>query len=279
MSADRGHKVFDTHRISLPRSTATRERLPWPTMSVTLDWNWGKRTGGNLSPREYRHLVGVILRDVPSGLVGVVRYRLGRRGTSRADLNQPVPDSALARRAEAFVQQELSPHVRAHSYRTYFLGKALAARDGADVDDELAYLAALLHDVSLESPTPGRCFAVTGAERAVRLLTEWGADSATAEAVAAATCGHATPGADHNPADPAGFVLVGSLADALGRRLDEIDPGWLADLQVRYPRHNLKQHLVPALRAEARAVPRGRIHLANRWAAFPLLTRTAPYPE
>jgi HD domain len=248
-------------------------------MSVTLDWDWGKRTGGNLSPQEYRHLVGVILREVPSGLAGVIRYRLGRRGSGRADLESPRPDSPLARRAEEFVERELSPHVRTHSYRTYFLGKALAAQSGADVDDEVAYLAALLHDVGLERPTPGRCFAVTGAERAVKLLTEWGAGTATAEAVGAATCGHASPGADHDPSDPAGFVLVGSLADALGRRLDEIDPVWLAELQLRYPRHNLKQHLIPALHAEAKAVPHGRIQLANRWAAFPLLTRTAPYPE
>lgn len=74
-------------------------------------------------------------------------------------------------------------------------------------------------------------------------------------------------------------MLAGSLADTVGRRLDEIDPAWLADLQRTYPRHNLKRHLVPALRAEAKAVPRGRIQLANRWAATPLLVRTAPYAE
>ena len=249
-------------------------------MSVTLDWNWAKRTGGNLSQQEYRHLVGVILRDLPNALTGQIRYRLGRRGTGRTELIElPVPDSALARRAEEFVRVSLSAHVLAHSYRTYFLGRVLAAHDGARVDDEHAYLAALLHDVNLEHPTPGRCFAVTGGERTERLLIEWGADPATAETVAAAGCGHATPGADHDLADPAGFVLAGSLADTVGRRLDEIDPAWLADLQQRYPRHNLKRHLVPTLRAEANAVPRGRIHLANRWAAFPLLVRTAPYAE
>jgi hypothetical protein len=113
----------------------------------------------------------------------------------------------------------------------------------------------------------------------VRLLTDWGADPATARAVGAAAGGHATPGADRDLADPAGFVLAGSMADTIGRRLDEVDPAWLGDLQQRYPRHNLKRHLIPTLHAEARAVPRGRIHLVNRWAAFPMLVRTAPYPE
>ncbi|CAN5669642.1 phosphohydrolase [soil metagenome] len=249
-------------------------------MGVTLDWDWAQRSGGNLTPKEYRHLVRVILREVPDGLVGVVRYRLGRRGSARTELVElPAPDSALARRAEEFVEAALSPHVLAHSRRTYFFGKALAAADGIQADDELSYLAALMHDLNLEHPTPERCFAVTGGERAQKLLIEWGADPMTAEAVAAATCGHATPGSDHDLADPAGFVLAGSMADCIGRRLDEVDPTWLAELLRRFPRHRLKQRLVPALRAEAEAVPRGRIHLANRWAAFLLLVRTAPYAE
>jgi hypothetical protein len=248
-------------------------------MSITLDWDWATRTGGNLSPQEYRHLVGVLLRDLPNAFAAMVRYRLGKRGTGRTDLvGLPVPDSTLARRAEEFAQQELSTHVLAHSYRTYFFGKVLAAHDSVAVDDEVVYLAALLHDLHLENPTPERCFAFTGAERAARLLAEWGADASTTENVAAAVCGHATPGADHDLADPAGFVLAGSLADIIGRRLDDIVPSWLEDLQQRYPRHGLKQHLVAALHAEAKAVPRGRMHLANQ-AGLPLLIRLAPYPE
>jgi hypothetical protein len=249
-------------------------------MRVVLDWDWATRSGGNLSPQEHRYLVGVLLRDMPNALAAVLRYRMGRRGDSRTELMaQPVPESALARRAEAFAQQELSTHVLAPSYRTYFFGKVLAAHDDVAVDDEIVYLAALLHDLQLERPTPGRCFAVTGAERAGRLLEEWGADSGTANTVATAICRHATPGVEHDLADPAGFVLAGSLADIIGRRLDDIDPSWLEGLQQSYPRHHLKQKLIEALRAEAKAVPRGRMRLANRWGSLPLLVRTAPYRE
>lgn len=249
-------------------------------MGVALDWDWAKRTGGNLSPPEYRHLVGVTLGQVPNALVTSIRYRLGKTGVGRTELTElPVPESELARRAEEFVNAALPVYVVMHSYRTYFLGKALAALDGITIDDEQAYLSALLHDVNLGHPTPQRCFAVTGGERAARLLTEWGADRNTAETVATATGGHLTPGADHDLADPAGFVQAGSIADVAGRRLDEIDPDWLDDLQQHYPRHHLKRQLVPTLRAEAKAVPRGRTHLINRWAAFPLLVRIAPYKE
>jgi hypothetical protein len=93
-----------------------------------------------------------------------------------------------------------------------------------------------MHDLHLERPTPGRCFAVTGAERSLSLLVEWGADHDTATTVAAAVSGHANPGADRDLSDPAGFVLAGSLADIIGRRLDETDASWLRDLIERYPR-------------------------------------------
>jgi hypothetical protein len=134
--------------------------------SIRLDWEWATTTGGNLSRAEHRYLVGVILRDLPTALTALLRYRLGKRGTGRIDLGEvPVPTSTLARRAEQFVQQELSPLVLEHSYRTYYFGRVLAAGDGAEVDVEAVYLASLLHDLHLEHPTPGKCFAVTGAER------------------------------------------------------------------------------------------------------------------
>jgi len=110
-------------------------------------------------------------------------------------------------------------------------------------------------------------------------LTEWGADTQLATTVAAAACGHATPGLDRDLSDPAGFVLAGSLADIIGRRLDQVNPAWLSELLACYPRHELKRHLPSTLRAEAKAVPRGRMHLANRWASLPLLVRMAPYKE
>jgi hypothetical protein len=248
--------------------------------SIRLDWEWATTTGGNLSRAEHRYLVGVILRDLPTALTALLRYRLGKRGTGRIDLGEvPVPTSTLARRAEQFVQQELSPLVLEHSYRTYYFGRVLAAGDGAEVDVEAVYLASLLHDLHLEHPTPGKCFAVTGAERTLSLMVEWGADHRTATKVAKAVCGHVTPGADRNLSDPAGFVLAGSLADIIGRRLDETDPSWLQELQQRYPRDGLKHQMAAALRAEGKAVPHGRVHLANRWAALPVLVQTAPYRQ
>ena len=45
---------------------------------IHLDLEWATRTGGNLSSREHRYLVGAILRELPTALAGMLRYRLGR---------------------------------------------------------------------------------------------------------------------------------------------------------------------------------------------------------
>ena len=140
-----------------------------------------------------------------------------------------------------------------------------------------AFASALNRHASPDSghPDSGKCFAITGAERTLSLLVEWGADHRTATTVAKAVCGHVTPGADRNLSDPAGFVLAGPLADIIGRRLDETDPSWLTELQQRYPRDGLKRQMAAA----GNAVPHGRMHLANRWAGLPLLVQTAPYRQ
>jgi hypothetical protein len=53
---------------------------------------------------------------------------------------------------------------------------AFAALDGIPVDLEMVYVASLLHDLHAELPTPERCFAVVGAERAEQFALEHGAD-------------------------------------------------------------------------------------------------------
>jgi HD-GYP domain-containing protein (c-di-GMP phosphodiesterase class II) len=60
---------------------------------------------------------------------------------------RPIPDSALTRAAEELAQQRLSRALLNHSYRTYRFGAALGELENLDVDRELLYAAAMLHDV------------------------------------------------------------------------------------------------------------------------------------
>ena len=189
------------------------------------------------------------------------------------------PDSKLARDAIAEAHDTLTPHIVEHSVRTWVFGKLLAQVAGIPVDDELTFVACMLHDTHLEHPTPGRCFAVVGGEHAERFVLDRDVPADRAAAIGAAIGGHITVGAAEDLADPAGFVSAGAFIDITGYGLHAIDPEWVDQLHHRHPRHDLRQHLLTAWAAERRAVPTGRAHWLTRYGAFPLLLRAAPYPE
>jgi hypothetical protein len=171
------------------------------------------------------------------------------------------------------------PGTGEETYRTYLFGLVLASIDTVRVDQEPAYVSSLLHDLQLEHPTSGRCFAVVGGERAERFALERGADPVRAAAIGAAIAGHITPGAAEDLSDLSGFVSAGALVDVAGGRLEELDPAWVAQILERHPRHELKRHLLACWAAEAAAMPAGRARWLTTHAAFPILIRAAPFAE
>jgi hypothetical protein len=248
--------------------------------TTELDWHWSTRSGGALTPAQRRALLKPLIRALPAVVGDAIRTRRGRRGQGRLDFGSiRLPDSALARAAEQEAREVLSPHVLEHSYRTYFFGKALAGIDGVTVDDELVYVASLLHDLNLERPTPGRCFAVAGGERAAQFVSAHGGADERAQAVGAAIAAHITIGVSENLADPGGFVSAGAGTDVFGLRMSELSAQWVDDLLSRHPRLDFKRHLLRAWAAESAAVPDGRAAWMTRYAAFPVLVRLAPYSE
>ncbi|MFC4123748.1 HD domain-containing protein [Nocardia rhizosphaerae] len=245
----------------------------------TLDWEWATRSGGNLTAAQRRALTVGLLRTVPRMVPGRIRLAMGRRGSGRLDLDGiRLPDTALARAAEIEARESLSDAMLAHSYRTYFFARTLTELDGVDYDDEIAYVASLLHDLELETPTPGRCFAVVSGETAREFAVRHGAQAGRAEAIGAAIATHLNPDAAENLGDPGGFVSAGASVDVLGRRLDELATDWVDDLITRYPRHDFKRHLVACFTGEAAAVPHGRIHWLNG-TGFLQLIKLAPFAE
>jgi hypothetical protein len=245
-----------------------------------FDYAWAKATGGALTAAQRRELLGPLMPVVVSHMIGRLRVTLGLRGNGSVDLDKlRWPDSVLARDAEEHAHDELSPHVLQHSYRTFLFGLALAGIDGKAVDTELVYVASLLHDLNLEHPTPGRCFAVVGAERAETFALEHHASPQRAEAIAAAIAGHITIGVADDLGDPAGFVSAGAFVDVAGARMHELRPEWVEEVLRRHPRLNFRDHLLKDFAAEAAAVPEGRISWCLRYAAFGPLVRLAPFAD
>lgn len=245
-----------------------------------MDWSWAVATGGTLGRRERRALLTPLLRTAVGYATTRVRLVTGRRGAGGVDVDRlRWPDSKLALAAEEEARDSCSPDVLAHCYRSYLFGLSLAAIDGFGVDEELCYVICLLHDLAVGKPTPGRCFAVVGGERAERFALDHGEPADRASTIGSAIGGHLTAGQDQDLSHPGGFVSAGAFLDVSGSRIDELDPGWVDGLLNRYPRQDFKRRLNGYLAEEAAAMPAGRTGYLTRIGRLPLLVRIAPFPE
>jgi HD domain len=96
-----------------------------------------------------------------------------------SDVLRTRPDSSLAKQAEDLLCSVAPPFLTNHSFRSHFFAVALADRDVVRFDEELLYVAALLHDIGLvEEFDTGRCFEEDSADAAARLAEqeEWEAE-------------------------------------------------------------------------------------------------------
>src|SRR5262245_50782009 len=117
---------------------------------------WTERTGGVLTARECVTLARPLLREELGLLAGLLaialRVHSGRRATIEPARLAP-PDSSLARDAREAAEDLLTPVLRNHSHRAYAWAAAIAARRGISCDREWLYLAAMIHDTGLPSPS------------------------------------------------------------------------------------------------------------------------------
>lgn len=245
-----------------------------------IDYDWARATGGVLSRAQGRALLRPLVPTVVRYPGVRLRIATGRRGNARVDLDTLVlPDSKLAKETVEHASDMLSPCMLQHSWRTFWFGLALATHQQREVDLEFALISSLLHDLTLEHPTPGRCFALTGAEQAEHYLLGQGADPAYAHRVGAEICGHLTVGALDDVTSEGGFVSAGAFADIAGGGLELMPKAFVADVLARHPRLELKKVVRSAWKAQAKAVPGGRQEWLSRWAMFRLLVLIAPFPE
>lgn len=226
---------------------------------------WLEHTRGRLTPQERRRLVPAILRTHADLVQTQVALMLRRRpSTLSEDLPEP-PDSALARAAEAACVESLPTSVAAHSFRTWWYGLLLAQRDGLRPDPELAYVAALLHDVGLAAAVPGEDFTLRSAERARQVLHEHGVSAADVLAVRDAISVHTLPGVTPERDGVLGtYLQAGAMLDLAGLRACDVPTEAVRTITERHPRGELVADLSRAVRSEARALPDGRFALISR---------------
>jgi hypothetical protein len=201
----------------------------------------------------------------------------GRR-TSIPERALRVPSSALTRAAEEHAERRLTPVLLGHSHRCYRFGVALAALEQIDVDRELLFAAAMLHDVGLTTPRAGVDFSLASARIARDVAETVGLSTAATEIMRSAITLHHSPGVTLADGPVAYLMSAGAAVDVIGLRAWQLPPQVLASILEEHPRQGFTREFRTSWAAEAAAVPRGRAQLLRRYGAFDLAMRLAPLP-
>jgi len=235
---------------------------------------WVARTHGTLRARDQlTFALAAVAREVGALPAAV------RRGTGRVlDADQSPPDSPLARAMEVVAEAALPAPLLAHSVRTWIWGRMLAEIDGIGYDEELLYVAALLHDLAL---APGRrpgpdagCFAVHVAREARALVIGAGAEGDVGTRVADAIAAHFNVRVPVSWGAEAHLLHGGAHLDVVGRRLREIAPETVVRVLQREPRTGFTECFVEAMRTEAELRPRSRAGVLWRLGMARTIRRT-----
>ena len=189
------------------------------------------------------------------------------------------PTSVLTRAAEQCARRVLPVPLLNHSYRTYVFGRALGELEGTDVDTELLFAGALLHDTGLVNPTgdgrlhPHLLPAGPRGRRRGRALDRRHRHAADRHH-------HALHPRCHRDAGPVAYLLAPAPpSTSSGCARWELPPATLAEAVREHPRAGFKDVFTEAFRQEAARVPEGRAQLLLRYGAFAAAIRFAPFAE
>lgn len=152
-----------------------------------------------------------------------------------------LPDTDLTRKTHDLVFSTGPAALANHCVRTYLFGRAVGeAQDvsaGADYDDEVLFLAALLHDMGLTEHGDGsQRFEVDGADLAARFLAENGLDDERVRVVWESIALHTSLGIAHRMRPEIALVHAGSGTDVVGLAAAALPDGLAARVHAAFPR-------------------------------------------
>jgi hypothetical protein len=241
---------------------------------------WGRRTGGRLSFADRLSLLG-------QAVALQLEARARRRGTAPSPATAALaarrpPDTAMARRAEAWCREASPPFLVNHCLRAFAWGRLIAAHDRVAFDEEALYVACLLHDLGLTERAapadPVVCFGVSGGEAARAALLGAGWPAERVDLVAEAICLHLNVrvGLRHGPV--AYLVRAGSAFDVIGARYRALPPAAVEAVLASHPRLGFKREMEVAARRYGLR-PGSRLEFLFRRLGFGRLIAAAPFGE
>ncbi|MEU9454457.1 nuclear transport factor 2 family protein [Streptomyces sp. NPDC048277] len=190
-----------------------------------------------------------------------------------------LPDTSLSRDAYAYAARVTPAFVFDHSVRSYVFARAhdrnKGLRAGTDYDDELLFVACVLHDVGLSEEGNGdQRFEVDGADTAAAFLRERGVEERRIAIAWDAIALHTSQGIAERKGTVVALSQEGIATDILGAQRENLPPGLADEVHALLPRQDLAYGLSDAIVTQALAKP----HKASP-ITFPgeLLRRHLPY--
>ena len=244
--------------------------------------DWTMRTGGRLEPAERRRLAADLARVHVGNAVGrlsvLAHLNPGRNAYVPAARLLP-PDSPLTRAAQDAATRALPATLLNHSHRTYQFGRALGELEELEVDAELLFAAALLHDTGLVLASGRDDFTLTSARVARDVAEHVGLSTAATETLRTAITMHHSPRVSLAAGPVAYLLSAGAGVDVVGLRCWDLPNRTLSDAVRDHPREGFKAYFSQAWADEAARVPQGRARLLRRYGAFAAAIRLAPFEE
>ncbi len=236
-------------------------------MSSVGSWEWAQRTDGRLGRADRAELLRQGVAAQLSRLPAAWRRRFLPDST-RLSPPKP-PDSPLAKEADDRVRELSEPALYGHCLRTWAFAALFAQHDDVDHDEELLYLACVLHDLGLTDAHDGRdptaaCFAVEGARAAHSLLCARQEPEERARTVAEAISLHLNITVPERYGPEAVLLSKGVMLDVVGRRLERLPGAAVAEVVERWPREGSGDLLLRDTERQAEARPQSRAALLHR---------------
>jgi hypothetical protein len=168
----------------------------------------------------------------------------------------PVPDSALAHAARELIGEVAPPYLVNHSVRAYAWAVELARRDDLLFDQEILYVAALLHDIGLVPAYDlGGCFERDGAIEAERFSLEHGQPADRSRAIYDVIDLHMLPEAPAGSTNEVALLNDSTGTDVTGYRYADVRAEAVAPILAAYPRLDFKVAFAAAFRDQAARKP------------------------
>jgi hypothetical protein len=187
------------------------------TTTGTIDWSM--RTGGHLDAAERRRLVADLARVQVRSALGrlslLAHLNPGRKAYVPPAQLVP-PDSPLTRAATDVATRVLPSTLLNHSYRTYRFGRALGELEKIDVDAELLFAAALLHDTGLVVAGGRDDFTLTSVRVARDVAEQVGLSTTATETLQTAITMHHSPRVTRAAGPVAYLLSAGAGVDVVG---------------------------------------------------------------